>query len=59
VRVVPEVNVDDEVILCNLEAGGRVKLNVKFGSRPIHRKDSVKAPKKCHTLISSNFIIQY
>jgi len=51
-----EVKVDDEVILCKLEVGGRVKLNLKFSSMPVHGKDFV--PKKCHSPIISKFIIK-
>ena len=32
----PEVKVNDEVILCKLEVGGRVKLNSKFIVMPVH-----------------------
>ena len=53
----PEVKVDDEVILCKLEVGRRVKLNLKFNSMPVHQKDFV--PNRCHTPISSKFVITY
>jgi len=48
----PEVKADDEVILCMLEVGGRVKINLKFSSMTVHRKDLV--PKKYHTTIIQN-----
>jgi len=50
----PEFKVDEEVILCKLEVGGKVKLNLKSSSILVHRKDFV--PKKFRTPISSNFI---
>ena len=53
----PEVKVDDEVILCKLEVGRRVKLNLKFNSMPVHQNDFV--PNRCHTPISSEFVITY